>query len=264
MTTEASPAVRLEVADHIATVTIDYPPVNAFGLSVRDGLTQVFAEINQRALAGAEIRAVILTGAGERAFCAGADLKARTSGAPVEDYHLYSRRVRDCFWAIYDCAVPVIGAINGPALGGGLAVAAVCDILIASERATFGCPEINVGLLGGGKHLTRLVPQLRMRRMYFTGERIDGHEGYRLGFVDRVVPPDQLMDAARDLAAELAAKSPIALRLAKEALNRVEFMDLKEGYRTEQDYTAKLNNYEDSREAMRAFVEKRAPVFTGR
>jgi len=158
----------------------------------------------------------------------------------------------------------VIGAINGPALGAGLAIAAVCDVIIASERASFGCPEINVGLLGGARHLARLVPELRMRRMYFTGERIDGHEGHRLGFVDKVVPAGQLMETARELADELAAKSPIALRLAKEALNRAEFMDLKEGYRTEQDYTAKLNGYSDSLEAMRAFVEKRAPVFTGR
>ena len=131
-------------------------------------------------------------------------------------------------WAITDCAVPVIGAINGPALGAGLALAACCDILLASEHATFGTTEINVGLLGASAHLSLLVGRHKAREMFFTGEQVPADELYRIGAVRAVVPHAELLPAARALAATLAAKSPIALRLAKESMNRVEFLPLKE------------------------------------
>ena len=143
-------------------------------------------------------------------------------------------------WAITDCAVPVIGAINGPALGAGLALAACCDILVASENATFGTTEINVGLLGASAHLSLLVGRHKAREMFFTGEQVPAAELYRIGAVRSVVPRSELLATARALAETLATKSPIALRLAKESMNRVEFLPLKEAYRTEQDYTAKL------------------------
>ena len=162
-------------------------------------------------------------------------------------------------WAITDCAVPVIGAINGPALGAGLALAACCDILVASEHATFGTTEINVGLLGASAHLSLLVGRHKAREMFFTGEQVPADELYRIGAVRAVVPRAELLPAARALAATLAAKSPIALRLAKESMNRVEFLPLKDAYRTEQDYTAKLLRYEDASEARQAFLEKRDP-----
>ena len=167
-------------------------------------------------------------------------------------------------WAITDCAVPVIGAINGPALGAGLAFAACCDILVASENATFGTTEINVGLLGASAHLSLLVGRHKAREMYFTGEQVPASELYRLGAVRAVVPRAELMATARELATTLAAKSPIALRFAKEAMNRVEFLPLKEAYRTEQDYTAKLLRYEDATEARNAFLEKRDPEWKWR
>ncbi|HXW38615.1 MAG TPA: enoyl-CoA hydratase-related protein, partial [Acidimicrobiales bacterium] len=167
-------------------------------------------------------------------------------------------------WAIVECAVPVIGAINGPALGAGVAFAACCDILIAAEGATFGAPEINVGLLGASAHLTRLVGRYKAREMYFTGERVDAHELYRLGAVRAVVPRDRLEEEARALAAELASKSPIALRLAKEAMNRIEELPFEEAYRTEQDYTARLGTFEDAAEARAAFAEKRDPLWRWR
>jgi enoyl-CoA hydratase len=252
--------IRAEVEDHVAMVTFDRPPVNALNRQAYDEITAFFRTLGD----DREVRVAVLTGGGARAFCAGADLgpaQARSDEPPPLDSGL---PVRDAFWAIYDCAVPVIGAINGAALGAGLAIAAVCDILIASERAVFGLPEINVGLLGGGRHLQRLVGPYRMRRMMFTGLRASAEEMYRFGCVEQVVPHDQLIPAARTLAAEIATKSPVAVRLAKESLNRAEFMDLKEGYRTEQDYTARLRNFEDSREARQAFLEKRPPVFKGR
>ncbi len=252
--------IRSEVTDHIALVTYDRPPVNAMNRQAYLEFADFFRSLGDNR----EVRVAILTGAGERAFCAGADLN-QPPPSPDEPAPLDSgRSARDCFWAIYDCAVPVIGAINGPALGAGLAIAAVCDILIASERAVFGLPEINVGLLGGGRHLQRLVGPYRMRRMMYTGLRATAEDMFRFGSIEKVVPHDQLIPEARELAAEIAEKSPVAVRLAKESLNRAEFMDLKEGYRTEQDYTARLRNFDDSAEARRAFVEKRRPVFKGR
>jgi enoyl-CoA hydratase len=171
---------------------------------------------------------------------------------------------RDAMWAITDCAVPVIGAINGPALGAGLAFAACCDILIASDNARFGTTEINVGLLGASAHLSLLVGRHKAREMFFTGEQVPAAELYRLGAVRHVVPLDDLHSAARDLALALAAKSPIALRLAKESMNRVEFLPLKDAYRTEQDYTARLLGFEDAVEARQAFMEKREPAWKWR
>jgi enoyl-CoA hydratase len=146
-----------------------------------------------------------------------------------------ARQVRDAMWAITDCAVPVIGAINGPALGAGLAFAACCDILLAAEGARFGTTEINVGLLGASSHLSLLVGRYKAREMFFTGEQVPASELYRLGAVRAVVPRERLLDEALALARQLAAKSPIALRLAKESMNRVEYLPLKDAYRTEQE-----------------------------
>ena len=259
-------SLRIEKDGPIALVTFDRPPVNAMS---RKSMLEIAAAFNSFK-DDKDTRVAILTAAGERAFMAGVDLNERMDLEHVPDAPapgmLDSGRIpRECFWAVYDCAVPVVGAINGPALGAGLAVASMCDILIASEKARFGLPEIDVGLLGGGTHLFRLVGSpYKLRRMMFTGQRIDGHEMMRYGAVEAVVPPDQLIPAARALAAEIAMKSPIAVRLAKESLNRTEFMELKEAYRTEQDYTNRLRPFEDSREAAAAWLEKREANFRWR
>jgi len=258
--------LSIEVADHVATVTLDRPPVNAVDRATMAEIRDAFRGLDD----DREVRAAIFTAAGDRAFMAGADLRnVGESAAPADELPATlvtdpPRVSRDAMWAIVDCAVPVIGAINGPALGAGVAFAACCDILIAAEGATFGAPEINVGLLGASAHLTRLVGRYKAREMYFTGERVDARELHRLGAVRAVVPRDRLLEEARALAAELASKSPIALRLAKEAMNRIEDMPLAEAYRTEQDYTARLNTFEDAAEARAAFAEKREPVWRWR
>jgi enoyl-CoA hydratase len=167
-------------------------------------------------------------------------------------------------WAITDCAVPVIAAVNGPALGAGLAFAACCDMIVAAEGATFGTTEINVGLLGASAHLSLLVGRYKARELFFTGETITAEELHRLGAVRSVVPRAQLLDEAGALARTLAAKSPIALRMAKESMNRVEFLPFKDAYRTEQDYTRRLMSFDDSKEARRAFLEKRDPEWKWR
>ena len=163
-----------------------------------------------------------------------------------------------------ECRKPVIAAINGPALGAGLALAAACDILLTAEEGCLGLPEIDVGLLGGGRHAMRLFSHSRVRRMMLTGLRVSGAELYRLGIVEACVPQADLLPTALGLAREIAAKSPIAITLAKHALNTIEEMSLRDGYRFEQNMTAELGKYEDSREAMLAFAEKRKPVFLGR
>jgi len=158
----------------------------------------------------------------------------------------------------------VIAAVNGPALGAGVAICASADVVIASEKAVFGLPEITVGMLGGGSHLARLIGPQRMRLAYYTSERFSAAEMYRLGGVAKVVPHESLIDEAMAIAGQIASKSPLAVRLSKQALNRVEDMPLKEGYRLEQDYTMRLALFEDTKEAMDAFLEKREPKFKGR
>lgn len=253
--------LTVEIVDHVATVTLDRPPVNAVTRSTMAQIRDAFSNLDDNR----EVRAAIFTAAGERAFMAGVDLRSvgRTARDPdrvpatlVTDP---ARTAREAMWAITDCAVPVIGAINGPALGAGVAFAACCDMLVASEAATFGTPEINVGLLGASSHLSMLVGRYKAREMFFTGERVPASELYRLGAVRSVVPASEVMATARVLAAELATKSPIALRLAKESMNRVEHLPLKEAYRTEQDYTARLATFEDAAEARAAQTEKRPP-----
>ena len=250
--------VKLEIRDRIAIVTLDNPPVNALSSEGQVQIYETFDSLHEQD----EAVVAIFTGAGQRAFCAGADIRARLDGDSrfPEDH---GRRAREAFNSIYECPIPVIGAINGPALGAGLALAASCDYLIASENANFALPEIDVGLMGGARHLGRLFPQGVTRRLHYTADRLPAAEAYRLGAVHKVVPSEQLMDAAMEEARIIAAKMPMGVRLAKEGLNMIEWMDLKNGYRFEQTRTAILRKTDDAVEAKRAFLERRAPVFKG-
>ncbi len=237
------------------TVTLDRPPVNAVTATTFRELETVFSSFHD----DRDVRAVIFTAAGTRAFMAGADLRSSNDEARPRDTIDVGVAAREALWAVYDCVVPVVAAINGPAIGAGVAFAALCDIIVSSEDAIFATKEIDVGLLGAGAQLSLLVPRHKARELYLTGAPITAQELHALGSVSRVVASDQLLDAAHDLAAMLAAKSPIALRLAKEVLNRTEFLPLKDAYRMEQDYTNRLLTFEDSREAKAAYLEKRDP-----
>lgn len=248
--------IKLTVTDYVAEVVMDAPPVNAQSTQFSTEMAYVFDTLSDRD----DVRVAILTGAG-KVFSAGADMKNRGGLDAVGERWQHSRRGRECFHAIRECAKPVIGALNGPALGAGLAVAASCDILVAAEAGSLGLPEIDVGLLGGGKHAQRLFAHSRLRRMMFTGYRVPGPELYRLGVVEACVRSDELMMYARELANDIASKSPAAMKLAKQSLNTIEEMSLRDGYRHEQNMTAQLSTHPDSREAMAAFVEKRKPNF---
>ena len=260
----AAGPVTVAVADNIAVVTLDRPPVNAVDRLALAAIRDAFRSLDDRR----DVRVAVFTAAGTRAFMGGADLNSvadrqRDGEAPTSITDP-GRVARDAMWAVTDCAVPVIGAINGPAIGAGLAFAACCDILLAAEHATFGTLEINVGLLGASAHLSSLVGRHKAREMFFLGEKVPATELHRLGAVRAVVPAEELLPAALDLARQLAAKSPIAMRLAKESMNRVEHLPLKDAYRTEQDYTNRLLGFEDSAEARQAFTDKRDPQWRWR
>ncbi len=223
-------------------------------IAIRDA----FVSLNDRR----DVRAAVFTAAGDRAFMAGADLNSygraneSTLATELVDPGLTAR---EALWSITDCAVPVIAAVNGPAIGAGVAFAACCDIIVAAEHATFATAEINVGLLGASSQLSLMVGRHKAREMFLLGEAVTAAELQRLGAVRAVVPPPQLLPTAMEIAATLAAKSPIALRLAKESMNRVEFLPLKDAYRTEQDYTNRLATFADSAEARAAYLERRQP-----
>jgi enoyl-CoA hydratase len=253
--------VKCEVVeDHIAVVRLDNPPVNAHSAQMLADIPVMMDRLSDLD----HIRAVVLTGEG-RVFCAGADIRERSGSAQeAGDHWRTSRAAREAYHSVRECQKPVVAAINGAALGGGLAIAASCDILVASELGNLGLPEIDVGLLGGQRHAMRLFSHSRLRTMALTGERVFGPELYRTGVVEACVPQAELMVTALTIARSLAAKSPIAMRMAKGSLNAIEEMSLRDGYRHEQNLTGELRRTEDSREAMRAFIERRPPVFKGR
>ena len=252
-------SLTVEKSDRIARITLERPPVNALTLQLYADIAELF----ESSSGWDDVNVIVLSGAGSRAFCAGLDLK-EFMAATVEDDPKRGAVVRRTFAAVRNAAVPVIAAVNGPALGAGCVLASVCDIRIAADTATFGLPEINVGRCGGGAHIGRLVPQGALRRMFFTGRPIDAAEAFRIGLVDEVVPADQLAAAAGRLAAVIADKAPLGLRYGKQALNEIEFMPVEDGYAREQQYSTRLMATEDAREATRAVVEKRAPVCKGR
>jgi enoyl-CoA hydratase len=245
----------------VMTVTINRPPVNALTRTTYAEITRAFAQVSGRE----DVRVVVLTAVGSRTFSAGVDLNEVATdslSAPIGQRLDKGLPIRDALRAIGDCAVPVICAVNGPALGAGFGLVSMCDIIVAADNATFGFTEINVGLLGGISHLTSMVGRYRARHLYLTGARVSASELMEWGVVSKVVPGPALMDAAMTLADELAAKSPLATRLAKEAMNRVEGLSAMEGYQIEQDYTYRLNAFDDAREARAAFAERRTPRWT--
>lgn len=251
--------VRLEVTGNVALVTLDRPPVNALSREMRRRIVATFDEISARD----DIRCAVLTGAG-KTFCAGADLKDRPDPETPGDFLEHNRITRETTNAIRECAKPVVAAVNGAALGAGLGLMAACDVFYAAEEATFGMPEINVGLAGGASMLRTLFGRSTARRMFFTGQRLTARELLARNVLEDVLPAGELLPAAMQLAKEIAGKSPLAVIYAKRAANMVDLMPQRDAYRFEQEFTMALAKTEDAKEARMAFLEKREPVFKGR
>ena len=244
------------VTDGIAEVVIDVPPVNALDVA---GWFEL-ADTVRGAGDDPAVRVVILRAEG-RGFCAGVDIKELQADTTHAALVGVNRGCYAAFAAVYDCAVPVIAAVHGFCLGGGVGLAGNADIIVASDDATFGLPEVDRGALGAATHLARLVPQHRMRAMVYMAETATADELHRYGSVYRVVPREQLVDAAREVAAAIAAKSSTIIRRAKESLNGIDPVDVKRSYRFEQGFTYELTVSGVADEARAAFVEKRDARF---
>lgn len=254
--------VRREARDATALVTIDRPEaLNALSLEV---IAEIAGHVD--AISGdRSVRAVVITGAGERAFSAGADLARMHEASPPEAKAM-AERGHALFAAIEALPVPVIAAINGYCLGGGCELALACDIRVASESAQIGLPEVGVGIFpgwGGTQRMPRLVgPGLAME-LIATGRRIPAEEALRIGLVNRVLPPGDLLAHALDLGAQIARNAPAGVRAAKELVRLSAETGLTAGLAHERDRFALLFGTADQREGMGAFLEKRSPNFTG-
>ncbi len=251
--------VTLEVKDYVAVATLTRPPVNAMNWAMRERIIEIMDQANDRE----DIRVVVLTGAGN-IFCAGADLKERPDASNAGQFNWHNRLTRESFNCIKECSKPVICAVNGAALGAGFAIMAFCDIMLASDNAVFGMPEIDVGLAGGAAMLNEMFGKSKMRRMMMTGQRIPAAELYRRGIIEACVPRDQLHAEAMAIATEIASKAPLGIKYAKTSCNMVELMPAKDAYRFEQNFTYELSKTEDAAEARKATLEKRKPVYKGR
>jgi len=258
----ADQVVLVDIDGHIATVTINRPDkLNALNTAVREQFVAALADLD----ANDDVRVVIVTGAGEKAFVAGADIAEFDGETAYAGYHLAKNF--GIFEAPDKFSKPIIAAINGFALGGGCELAMACDIRIASEKAKFGQPEISLGILPGGggtQRLPRLIGMGAAYKLLYTGDMIKAEEALQLGLVNEVVPPDQVMPRARELATTIASKSPAALRFIKETVRASARMPLDEGLRFETALFGLVFATDDKVEGIRAFLEKRKAEFKGR
>ncbi len=254
--------VLKNIDGHVATLTINRPDkLNALNIATRSRLVEELDDL----AANDDIRVVIVTGAGEKSFIAGADIAEFEGRSPVEQFRVMTDS--SVFLAVDQFPKPIIAAINGFCLGGGCELALACDIRIASEKAKLGQPEINLGLLPGGggtQRLPRLVGMGAALKMLYTGDFIRADEAHRIGLVDEVVPPDQLQARVKELADTIASKSPVALRLIKQAVRTSARTSLDEGLKQEVTLFSLAFASEDKKEGVDAFLNKRQPTFTGR
>ncbi len=248
--------------DRLAIVTINRPPVNALNHEVMDALEKAFEELSKDEAVGA----VILTGSGPKAFVAGADIK-EFPNLTRENGEEMSRRGQEVLQKIADFPAPVIAAVNGFALGGGLEVALACDIRVIDENAKVGLPEVTLGIFpayAGTQRLPRTIAPGKAKELIFTGAMIDAAEAHRIGLADHLTPAGETMPKAREIAGNILKAGPVAVRMAKEAVNKGLDQTLQEGQKTEAAYFADLCDTEDQKEGARAFMEKRPPEFKGR
>ncbi|MGH7459149.1 MAG: enoyl-CoA hydratase/isomerase family protein [Longimicrobiaceae bacterium] len=254
--------IRVELDAGIATITVDRPEKrNALNATVRRELVAALDELG----AERELRVLVITGAGDRAFVAGADIGEFAERTPLEQRDAMSGR--SLFEEVAAFPLPVIASINGYALGGGCELALACDLRLAAESAKVGQPEVNLAIIPGGggtQRLPRLVGYGQAMRLILTGEIVDAEEALRIGLVDRVVPDDQLARETRSWAEKIAEKSPVALRLAKQAVRASLEMPLSAGLAHERELFVTAFASEDRKEGVSAFLDQRSPDFRGR
>ena len=258
----ADQVVLVAIDGHVATVTINRPDkLNALNRDVREQFVAALADLETND----DVRVAIVTGAGEKAFVAGADIPEMKDVTAYEEFRVAKHF--GIFEAPERFNKPIIAAINGFALGGGCELAMACDIRIASEKAKFGQPEIALGIMPGGggtQRLPRLVGLGAAYKLLYTGDMVKADEALRLGLVDEVVPPEQLMDRVKELAGAIAEKSPAALQFIKEAVRATTRAPLDEGLRLETTLFGLVFSTEDKDEGVNAFLEKRKADFKGR
>ena len=233
----------------VTAVTIDFPPVNAIPAQGWFDL----ADALRAAGRDQDIRVVVLGGTG-RGFCAGVDIKELRAGGS-EALIQANRGCHAAFGAVYDCAVPVVAAVHGFCLGGGIGLVGNADVVVAAADATFGLPEVDRGALGAATHLARLVPQHLMRAMYYTASTVTAAQLHHFGSVYRVVPPGELDGAALEVAKQIAAKDSRVIRAAKASINGIDPQDVHRSYRYEQGFTFELNLTGAADEARKRFLE---------
>jgi enoyl-CoA hydratase len=255
--------ILLEVSEGIATVTINRPKqLNALNPEVLMNFREVLLECDSRE----DVGVVIVTGSGEKSFVAGADIAAMKDFGPREAM-AFSELGQSAFRTVERMSKPVIAAVNGYALGGGTELAISCDIVLASEKARFGTPEVNLGVFpgfGGTQRLTRLVGKARAKEIVFSGEMFDAARALAIGLINRICPPEELTEEARNLAKTIMTKGPVAVSLAKQAIEAGYDLDLEKGLLIEQTLFAQCFDTEDQKEGMAAFLEKRDPKFKGK
>jgi enoyl-CoA hydratase len=249
-----------EINDQIAVVIIDHPPMNALDVATKEAIGEVFHELDGRRQ---EIRIVILHGAGEKAFAAGADIKAFLELTPdMAKRRLF--RSHQIYAMVENFEWPVIAAIHGFCLGGGLELALCCDFRYAEETAKFGFPEVNLSVFPGNGGIWRSlyhIPLGKLKELVFTGETISATEALRLGLLEKVVAPGKVMEAAMELAAKIIEKGPLGVATVKKVINRARDLSLNQGLELESDLWANLTATEDMKEGARAFIEKRKPQY---
>jgi enoyl-CoA hydratase len=254
--------VLVDRQDHVATITINRPDkLNALNEEVLRELAQAIADIGK----DANIRCAILTGAGEKAFVAGADIGAMAEMTPAQARHFATLGQR-ILASIEELPFPVIAAVNGFALGGGCEIALACDFIYASEKAKLGQPEVNLGVIpgfGGTQRLARRVGIGRARELCYTGDAVGAEEALRIGLVNVVVPPGELLARANDTAKKIASKGPLAIAQCKRALLRGADVPLPVANDLEAQSFAGLFGSADQREGMSAFLAKRPAAFRG-
>ncbi|NLW77835.1 MAG: hypothetical protein GXY32_00270 [Ruminococcaceae bacterium] len=254
--------VSVSYDGYIAIVTIDNPPMNALNVDVINGLYAAFGALEDNN----DVRVVILTGAGDKAFVAGADIKEFPNWTRDNVRDISSRGQR-LFTLIENFKTPVIGAINGFALGGGLELALVCDIRLASEKARMGLPEVSLGIVpgyGGTQRLAQSIPVGEAKKMIYSAEHVKADRAYQIGLVQGVYAPEALMDEAMALAKKIAANAPLGVQHAKRAVGYVRNLTIEQGMAAELEATYQTFITEDKVEGVDAFINKRTPDFKNR